>query len=380
MSGSIASAGAERAGLQVQLRQARPVPIDARFHCAPGELLALVGPSGGGKSTILRMICGLRRPDHGRITCAGRSWLDTERGISLPAQRRSIGMMFQHYALFPHLNALDNVAAGLGHLPRAARADRARALLELVNLSGLESRHPHELSGGQQQRVALARALAREPRVLLLDEPFSAVDQVTRRRLRTELVQLRGRIDMPIVLVTHDLDEARILADRMCIIDHGRSLQTAPPEQVLARPADAAVARLVDHTNIFAGTVAGHDRDAGLTHVRWLGYRLETPLRPEFPAHAPVAWVVPPENVILHRRDRPSRGERENPISGVVREVIPLGESTIVTLLIDGNDALPLQFQVPTHVARRNQLAAGVGVRVSLLSAGIHLMPPESGT
>lgn len=361
----------------MRLRQTAPIALDAEFGCAPSELLALVGPSGGGKTTILRMIAGLRSPTSGRIVCNGQVWLDRASGIRLPPQSRSVGMMFQQYALFPHLSALHNVTAGLGHLPRNAREARAHSLFELVHLAGLEGRHPHELSGGQQQRVALARALARDPQVLLLDEPFSAVDQVTRRKLRAELVQLRRRIRLPIVLVTHDLDEARMLADRMCILDHGRLLQSGPPEEIMARPATPTVARLVDHTNIFHGTVLEHPADTGITLLRWRDHTLEAAHQPAFAPGSKVAWVIPPENVILHRRDRPSRGERENPVSGKVGDYVPLGESTTLSLAVDTAENLSISLTVPTHVARRNGVQPGVEIRVSLLASGIHLMPVE---
>src|SRR5215471_4570843 len=213
----------DRRYLQVQLRQERPIPLDAKLDCGPGELLALVGPSGSGKTTILRCIAGLRRAERGSITCNGTTWLDTDRDINLPPQRRSVGFVPQHYALFPHLTAEANVRFALGHLPRTERAVRASELFSLVHLTGLEGRNPAELSGGQQQRVALARALARDPAVLLLDEPFSAVDQVTRRKMQRELAQLRERIRLPIILVTHDLDEAVSLANRIVVLHRGRS-------------------------------------------------------------------------------------------------------------------------------------------------------------
>jgi molybdate transport system ATP-binding protein len=163
-----------RPGLAVSLRQSAPIPLAARFDCEGGELLALVGPSGSGKTTILRCIAGLNHPGAGAVSCAGEVWLDTAKRISLAPQRRSVGIVFQHYALFPHMSALKNVEAAMAHVGAGERAARARDLLQLVHLSGLEGRRPRELSGGQQQRVALARALARDPAVLLLDEPFSA--------------------------------------------------------------------------------------------------------------------------------------------------------------------------------------------------------------
>ncbi|HET7135511.1 MAG TPA: ATP-binding cassette domain-containing protein, partial [Casimicrobiaceae bacterium] len=189
--------------LAVAVSQQSPIPLEASFDCGPGELLALTGPSGSGKSTLLRCIAGIDRSAHGTIACAGRVWLDSVRGVNLSPQARNVGIVFQHYALFPHLTALGNVIAALGHRPRAARAGRARELLASVHLAGLEHRRPAELSGGQQQRVAMARALARDPLALLLDEPFAAVDRVTRQKLYRELAQLRSTLRMPIVLVTH---------------------------------------------------------------------------------------------------------------------------------------------------------------------------------
>ncbi|MBE0627313.1 MAG: ABC transporter ATP-binding protein [Burkholderiales bacterium] len=363
-------------GLEVGLRQVAPIPLAARFGCEAGELLALVGPSGSGKTTILRCIAGLNHPGEGTVSCAGAAWLDTARGINLAPQRRSVGIVFQHYALFPHLSAQKNVEAAMAHVAAGERAGRARDLLQLVHLSGLEGRRPLQLSGGQQQRVALARALARDPAVLLLDEPFSAVDRVTRRRLQRELAQLRARIRVPIVLVTHDLDEARALADRMVILWRGETLQEGPTAQLMARPATAQVARLLDQNNLFEGRVAAQRPDESKTLLAWLGYTLEAVHAPAFGVGDAVSWMIPPECVILHRRDRPSAGENENPVSGVIRECVPLGETTSVALDIDAPAAVPLAMSLLTHHARRNRLAVGDRVRVTLLASGIHLMPP----
>jgi molybdate transport system ATP-binding protein len=162
-------------------------------------------------------------------------------------------MVFQSYGLFPHMTALGNVTAAMGHVEAGRREARGRELLDLVNLGGLEARRPAELSGGQQQRVAVARALAREPKVLLLDEPFSAVDKATRQRLYREIAELRRTLDMPVVLVTHDLDEAIMLADRMAVLHRGRTLQTGTADEVTMRPVSPEVARLVDLRNLFEG-------------------------------------------------------------------------------------------------------------------------------
>jgi molybdate transport system ATP-binding protein len=366
------------AGLQVRLRQRAPIPLDAELSCAPGELLALVGPSGSGKTTILRAVAGLNRVEDGSVRCDGTAWSDSARRIDLPPQARRVGLVFQDYALFPHMTAEANVAAALGHLPASARAARARALLALVHLDGLEARRPAALSGGQRQRVAIARALARDPAVLLLDEPYAAVDQVTRRKLQRELAQLRRTIKMPIVLVTHDLDEAAALADRMCILHRGRTLQTGAPYAVMTRPADPLVARLVGLRNLFEGDVVGHDVAEGITRLRWRAHVLDAGHQPGFRPGARVSWLVPQAGVILHRRDRPSRGERENPLRGRIAEFVVLGDTAQIVMAVDDRDDCLLSFAVPTHVARRNGLAAGTAIGASLLADAIHLMPPQA--
>jgi molybdate transport system ATP-binding protein len=362
-------------GLTVRVRQEGPIPLNAELVCAPGEFLTLVGPSGSGKSTVLCSIAGLYRPKQGEIRCNGEVWLDTTRNIHASPQHRSVGFVFQNYALFPHMTALQNVMAALGHLPRPRREPRSRELLDLVHLTGLESRFPAMLSGGQQQRVAVARALARDPKVLLLDEPFSAVDKVTRQKLYRELAELRQQLRMPVVLVTHDLDEAAMLSDRMCILHRGTTLQSGPPFEVMAHPRDGLVARLVDVKNVFEGRISKHLPERGLTVLSWLNYTLEARLNQAFPDGSAVCWTIPTANVILHRRDRPSRGEHENPVQGVISEFIRLGENTSVTIRINGSASLPLFLSVPTHVANRNRLGLGEPITVSLLADAIHLMP-----
>jgi molybdate transport system ATP-binding protein len=363
------------AGLQVELQQDAPIPLAASFACAPGEVLALVGPSGSGKSTILRAIAGAYRPRHGSVTVNGEIWLATAAGVCLPPHRRAVGMVFQSYALFPHMTALDNVTAAMGHLAPGERATRARRILDLVHLAGLEQRRPAELSGGQQQRVAVARALAREPAVLLLDEPFSAVDKATRQRLYREIAELRRMLSMPVLLVTHDLDEATMLADRMSVLHRGRTLQTGTPDDVTTKPASAEVARLVDLRNVFTGTVAGQDPESGHTIIAWAGMRIEAAARSGLSSGADVAWVVPNGFVVLHRRDRPSRGEHENPVPGTIDAMLVIGQTAQLTLRPTHAPDLPVHFSVPLHVARRNGMAPGVEASVSLLAEGIHIMP-----
>ena len=359
--------------LHVKVQQKSPIPLTVEFTCGAHELLAIVGPSGGGKSTCLRAIAGLVRPDSGKITCNGETWLDTDAGINVPTHRRRVGFVFQQYGLFPHLSARENVAAAISGTGKAARRAKAEELLDKVRLAGLEERRPHELSGGQQQRVAVARALAREPSVLLLDEPFSAVDEATRKRLQLEMLALRKTLSIPVLLVTHHLEEASLLAGHMCLIHRGRALQTGTTFDVLQRPVSTDAARLIGEPNIFEGRIAEHRPRKKQTIISWGPRTLEVALNRDFAVGAKVKWLVPMSEIILHRRNRPSRGERENPVEGVIGECIEVGDMTRVTLRVEG-EANPVQLLVPTHTARRNKLALGEKARVSLLAEGIHLM------
>jgi molybdate transport system ATP-binding protein len=367
-----ASAATPERGLALRLKAAAPIPLDIALEVAPGEVMAVVGPSGAGKSTLLRCVAGLHRPEAGEVRSGATAWLDTDAGIALAPHRRAVGLVFQDYALFPHMTAEGNVVAALGHLPRAARAARARALLAQVHLAGLEGRRPAELSGGQQQRVAVARALARDPAVLLLDEPFSAVDRATRRRLQAELAALRQTLSIPVLLVTHDLEEAALLADRMVLMHRGRGLQSGHPADLLARPASAEVARLLDLRNLFRARVEAQAEAATL--LRWGPHVLEAAPAPGFAPGAEVDWLVAPGGVLLHRRGRPSAGERENPVPGRVLAMLALGEEARVTLDVGDGGGGTLGFTLPLHAARRNGLAPGEEVTVSLLRDAIHLM------
>lgn len=225
-------------GLRAQLILRHPVALDVTIHVAPGEILALVGRSGAGKSSLLKALAGLI-PAEGHIRVAGEDWLGPQ--SPRPAHQRQVGFLFQSYALFPHRTALQNLTMALP-VPDAARA---RELLAAVHLDGLEDRRPAGLSGGQQQRVALARALAREPRLLLLDEPFSAVDRPTRRALAGTIAELRSRLRMPTILVSHDIEDVVTLADRIAVLEGGQIVQEGSINDVIARPVSAAVAELV---------------------------------------------------------------------------------------------------------------------------------------
>lgn len=366
-------------GLKASIRQTSPIPLETEIECAPGEILALMGPSGSGKSTVLRCIAGLHAPSDGRIECGDEVWFDSSKNIRLSTAERRIGMVFQNYALFPHLSALENVLEGMDDPAAPSSCERARELLRKVHLDGLEARRPHQLSGGQQQRVAVARALARDPHVLLLDEPFSAVDRTTREKLYGELADLRASLNMPIILVTHDLEEATMLSDRMTILSHGKSLQSGPPLKLTQQPATVEVARLVGLRNIFEGQVIAHCPETDDTLLDWNGVQLKVRLQTDFAVGAKVAWAIPSAGVLLVARNHPKSGSRDNLVECSVGKLLTLGDRVRVQVHVDGmHDAL-LATTMQRHIADTYALTEGQTLSVRLRGEHIHLMPPDDG-
>jgi len=253
------------------------------LHIEPGEFVALLGPSGCGKTTALRVLAGFERPDIGKVVVDGQDV------VHIPAQKRDMGMVFQSYSLFPNMSARDNVAFGLQlrHQRGAKRRARAEELLELVGLAEHSAKYPHQLSGGQQQRVALARALAIEPRVLLLDEPLSALDAKVRAELRDQIRALQQRLMITTVFVTHDQEEALSMADRVCVMSRGRAEQIATPAELYSRPSTEFVAQFVgisSRVNVVrtGDTVALFGRDVKIRGAAPDGAEsLDALLRPE---------------------------------------------------------------------------------------------------
>jgi len=355
----------------IRLQQVGPIPLDVEFSCRKGEILVLVGPSGSGKTTTLRCIAGLYKPATGKIICQGKTWLDTEQKINIPVQQRAVGMVFQHYALFPHLSVRDNIAIAVKNT--ADMRSRVTDLISMMHLEGLDQRYPHKLSGGQQQRVALARALAREPDILLLDEPFSALDQQIRRHLVRELVQLRNQINVPIIHVTHNLNEARRIADAIGIIDNGQILQIGTPNAVMNKPVNARVAGLLGHDNIFSGAIHAQDEQNGITWIEWYQHIFATHYQPCFTANEIVDWMIPSASVTLsHARDDQTTA-RNNLVEGRITEYVQLGEGSIAMIMIEGTEQ-ELSMNVSTQFGLAEGLAAGAKVNVTLSSDSIHLM------
>lgn len=233
-----------------------PAVAGVNLAIAPGDVLALLGPSGCGKTTLLRIIAGLESPQLGTVEIAGQ--LVAGNGYWLPPEQRHIGMVFQDYALFPHLSVADNVGFGLQFAKTKIRRQRVAALLELVRLTGLEKRYPHELSGGQQQRVALARALAPQPKLLLLDEPLSNLDVQVRSQLREEVLEILKMQGISGIFVTHDQQEALAIADRVAVMHQGKLEQIGTPQEIYTQPASRFVAEFVTQPNLIGAKRRGN--------------------------------------------------------------------------------------------------------------------------
>src|ERR671930_1423212 len=231
------------------------------FSVEEGELFTLLGPSGCGKSTTLMSIAGFQQPEEGCITVRGETFFDTARRINVAAERRNLGIVFQSYAVWPHMTVFQNLAFPLEvrRMKRGAVRERVHEILELVEMREYAARYPHQLSGGQQQRVALARALVYSPSVLLLDEPFSNLDAKLRVRARTWVKDLQRTLGLTTIFVTHDQDEALSMSDRVVVMSAGRIQQVGTPEEVYRAPANRFVAEFVGRVNLLKGVIASQD-------------------------------------------------------------------------------------------------------------------------
>ena len=345
--------------------------LDLALAVPQEKIIVLYGASGAGKSLTLAALAGFLAPDAGRIAIGERVLFDAARGIDVPPQARRIGMVRQDLALFPHLSAADNIAYGMQNMARAQRDARARVLLQLVQLAEYGARRPAELSGGQQQRVALARALAIDPALLLLDEPFSALDLSTRIELRRELKALQQRLKTSMLFVTHDLGEAVLLADAMAVLDNGRVLQFGSPHEILRAPKNSRVAQSVGVKNILPAQILNAD-------TLRVG---QVALRGDAHAFAPgtqVMLCMRPERVMLVRPDSPNV-ERGNTLTGELIHEESDGNTVMLRFRADGARLQPardfdLQIDVPVYVYERLNLARERRWRVALKPNAMHLV------
>jgi putative spermidine/putrescine transport system ATP-binding protein len=321
---------------------------------APGELVALLGPSGCGKTTVLRIVAGFEFADSGTVTVDGKDM------APVPAAKRDMGMVFQSYSLFPNMTALENVGFGLRMRKHSAadRRQRAAALLDMVGLSPQARQYPHQLSGGQQQRVALARALAIEPRVLLLDEPLSALDAKVRLQLREQIRTLQQRLGTTTLFVTHDQEEALSISDRVGVMRDGRLEQVAVPSELYSRPATAFVAEFVGTMNRIPGSYHGQDEASVLGAV--------VPVHGERPAGlaGDVDVLVRPEGLTI---------EAAEGGNGIVTDRTFLGAITRISVLLSGDIAV----RVDKASAAAADIAPGASVRIAMAPGEPVLIAPR---
>jgi molybdate transport system ATP-binding protein len=358
--------------LKVKISQSNPIPIQINLECMNGEVHALVGPSGSGKTTFLRMVAGLSNPQGGKIECDGNTWYEADDYgralISVDVASRSCGFLFQQYALFPHLSALENVLIPLQNsgYKKTHKYSIALMWLERMGISSLADRRPNELSGGQQQRVALARALARQPDVLLLDEPFSAIDVPTRQGLYKTLADIRRDLHIPIVLVTHDLREAELLADKITVIDQGIGLQTAAPNTLFQKPRNTRVAQLVGISNTFHGVF-----DSGKLSWDGTGRVFNVIDKGKIPPGIAVAWVIPQSGLSMHR----DANEYTLPVT--IKHISALGQIASVQLKVIGSE-LFINWDASSAEVRRLGLEIGAHAHLEVDGKQIHIMPLRS--
>jgi putrescine transport system ATP-binding protein len=332
-----------------------PAVDGVTLDIAEGEMFALLGPSGCGKTTLLRMLAGFEQPSGGRILLDGRDV------SGVPPHRRPVNMMFQSYALFPHLTVSANVAFGLKQdgLPRAGIAARVEEMLAMVRLSDYGERKPHQLSGGQRQRVALARALAKRPRVLLLDEPLSALDRKLREETRAELTDLQVRLGLTFVIVTHDQDEAMSMAGRIGVMNRGRLVQVGPPAEVYERPATRWVAGFIGDMNTIEGRVAATASD--FTEIKGeAGGRYRVAQAADVPIGTTVWVAVRPEKVEIARD---ATGDAANAAAGAIVDVSYLGDVSVCKVRLD--NGIEMKASVANRSRHAGHFSRGDRVRLS---------------
>lgn len=351
---------------EIEKKFPRGAAIAAGFtlQAEAAPVTVLFGPSGAGKTTILRCVAGLERPDSGCIRFGDETWFDGARKLSLPPQARRLGYLFQDYALFPHLTVAQNIGFGVRGT-RGERRVRVASLLRMLHLEGIESRHPLGLSGGQQQRVALARALATQPRILLLDEPLSALDAPTREPLRRELRRVLTACGIPTLLVTHDRVEALALGDRMLVIVNGRICQAGPVHEVFSRPSDLSVARTVGVETVVPGRVLSGG--GGLVTVE-VGTARVIAFDPG-DVEGDVFVCIRAEEVVLERGPLPRTSAR-NHFSGRVTAINL--EGPLLRVVVDCG--FPLAALITRPAGADLALAVGDTVTAVVKAMSVHLI------
>ncbi len=342
--------------------------VDVTLDLDHAPVTVLFGPSGAGKTTLLRCIAGLERPEPGSRIALGEQVWDEAR-VHLPARARQVGYLFQEHALFPHLNVDANVAYGLHRLPRRNRAARVRDALETAGAGHLTGRLTRELSGGEAQRVALARALAPRPRLLLLDEPLSALDAPTRTRLRADLRQRLLAAGVPAIVVTHDRTEALALGDQIAVLIDGRLRQLGSVNEVFSRPNDSEVAAAVETETVVAGTIVNNDE--GLVRLRVGNTELVGVAESDLAPGCSVLVCIRAEEVALQTADRQGRDSPRNHLMSTITEITPIGP----LVRVDLDAGFPLAAYITRSTREDLGLSLGGHITAAIKAPAVHVVP-----
>ncbi len=331
--------------------------LDVSFEME-NELVVLFGPSGSGKTTFFKCISGITVPDAGKVTVSNKVYYDKDKKINLPIQKRNLGYVFQNYTLFPHMNVRKNVECGLKGWEKQAMESRTMEMLKLLHIEELETRYPSQLSGGQKQRVALARALAPKPELLLLDEPFSALDKEIRTELSEKIKSIQNKLGIPILFITHNLEEAFLLADRILVLYGGTVQQLGTPEEIFYHPKNLHVAKLIGISNIFNDAwVEGYDEESGSTVLRSGDLRIKVKAR-NLNTGDKVSWGIHPENITFLLPGSGSVDHDDNTYSAYINSIINKGpKKQIAFRLARHNKALIAE--VPLQAADALKLSTG---------------------
>ncbi|MGD0919829.1 MAG: ABC transporter ATP-binding protein [Thermodesulfobacteriota bacterium] len=342
-------------------------------------LTVLFGPSGSGKTLTLHTISGLVKPDSGIIRVNGVVYFDKEGGVDLPIHRRQVGYVFQEPSLFPHMTVFENISYGISGLPSGERKRRVNDMIERMRLGGLEKNLPHQISGGQKQRVAMGRALAASPLLLLLDEPFASLDNPVRGKLRLDLLRIVKEDRTPLIFVTHDVEEAFILADEVVVLNDGRVEQTGTKEDIFYRPQTHKVAKFFGVKNIFRGKILDVRPEEGkmMVWVEQKGFQASIPCRKGAREGEWVRFCIRPEEIMILKEDRPvKKNLKANIFTGQILRIVEKG-SEHTLFFKQGQNDYDFEISISNLAYRSLGLREGQLVRVALKWESIWLLPEE---
>jgi molybdate transport system ATP-binding protein len=342
-------------------------------------ITVLFGPSGSGKTLTLQTIAGLVEPDSGVVRVNGVIYFDRKERVNLPIHRRRVGYVFQEPSLFPHMTVFENIAYGICGLPSMERKRKVSYMIERMRLGGLENNLPHQISGGQKQRTALARALAASPLVLLLDEPFASLDNPVREKLRLDLLNIGREDRTPLIFVTHDVEEAFVVAEELVVLNDGRVEQTGTKEAIFYRPQTYKVAKFFGVKNIFRGKILEVHPEEGAMTV-WIGekgFRASIPYREGAVPGSRVSFCIRPEEVMIVKKDRPIKKNLQgNIFTGKIVRIVEKGAQHTLFFKQSEND-YDFEISMSNLAYRSLRIREGDTVSVALKWESIWLLPED---